>query len=659
MGLISRHSIDAVVEANDIVEVVSSYVMLDKKSALNHFGLCPFHEEKTPSFSVSPGKQIFYCFGCQKGGNVIKFIQEIEHLSYPEAIRFLAERAGVAIEETEDDEWKERYSKRQKAYEALNEAAGFYYQSLESDPGREARDYLARRGVDRRLYRRYGLGYAPSKGDSLYRHLRAKGIPDEAMLDAGLILPSQRQDDSYYDFFRHRVMFPIIDTAGRVLAFGGRAMVNKGPKYINTSETLVYHKGRHLFGMPQAAKSESHAFLLVEGYMDVLALARAGITSAVAPLGTALTAYQAKLIGRYKEAVSILMDSDRAGIEAALRAGERLDEAGIRSRYILLKGAKDPDDYLQLFGRERLLAALDETYDRTGYRLALLKQQTEDSIGVPKRDYRDKALDLLAQEPDSTRRELYGGHLAKALHISRRAVTEEIERRRNLLQKEEGTASGQEEVRLVKGVKAKDPSMPTVLELTLLVMLANNNRLVDLGPNLQKELPEGYALNDEVRELLMSDALLSGITESDFNGTFAKGIAAQSIRDAGDGILTAASLHTIVDNILVHDEKEDEPGKNQENDNDPDRVHSAIQQQFHAIEESRLSPEAERRVYQQKLSEQRLVNWRREASRLNEMARELELEGQDEDAGEYYARAATLTTAAFAYRMMLRGEERL
>ncbi len=591
MGLISRHSIDAVVEANDIVEVVSSYVMLDKKSALNHFGLCPFHEEKTPSFSVSPGKQIFYCFGCQKGGNVIKFIQEIEHLSYPEAIRFLAERAGVAIEETEDDEWKERYSKRQKAYEALNEAAGF---------------------------RRYGLGYAPSKGDSLYRHLRAKGIPDEAMLDAGLILPSQRQDDSYYDFFRHRVMFPIIDTAGRVLAFGGRAMVNKGPKYINTSETLVYHKGRHLFGMPQAAKSESHAFLLVEGYMDVLALARAGITSAVAPLGTALTAYQAKLIGRYKEAVSILMDSDRAGIEAALRAGERLDEAGIRSRYILLKGAKDPDDYLQLFGRERLLAALDETYDRTGYRLALLKQQTEDSIGVPKRDYRDKALDLLAQEPDSTRRELYGGHLAKELHISRRAVTEEIERRRNLLQKEEGTASGQEEVRLVKGVKAKDPSMPTVLELTLLVMLANNNRLVDLGPNLQKELPEGYALNDEVRELLMSDALLSGITESDFNGTFAKGIAAQSIRDAGDGILTAASLHTIVDNILVHDEKEDEPGKNQENDNDPDR-----------------------------------------ASRLNEMARELELEGQDEDAGEYYARAATLTTAAFAYRMMLRGEERL
>ena len=659
MGLISRHSIDAVIEANDIVEVVSSYVSLDKKSSLNHFGLCPFHDEKTPSFSVSPGKQIFYCFGCQKGGNVIKFIQEIEHLSYPEAIRHLAERAGVAIEESEDDAWKERHSKRQHAYEALREAAGFFYQSLESPLGNEAKEYLTGRGVDRKLYRRYGLGYAPSKGDSLYRHLLSKGIREEAMLDAGLIVSDRRGGNAYYDFFRHRVMFPIIDVAGRVLAFGGRAMLDRGPKYINSPETMVYHKGRHLFGLPQASKSNSTSFLLVEGYMDVLALAKAGISGAVAPLGTALTSHQAKLIGRYVETVSILMDSDRAGVEAALRAGELLEETGIRAEYILLKDAKDPDDYLRAFGPQRLTAALNITFDRTGYRLALLKQQTEDAIGVPKRTYRDKALDLLAQEPDSTRRELYGGHLAKELHISRRAVGEEIERRRNLLKGTTQTTGVTAEPIPKEVKKREDPYMLTTLELTLLVMLANHNELAQTGLAVDKKLPEGYALNEELQALLLSDGLRSALNEKDFNAAFAKALAAEAIRDAIDGRLTAASLHTIVDNIPTLDEEEHASDEHNTHEHDLDRVHSAIQKQFHVIEESRLSPDAEKRVYQQKLSELRLRNWKQEASRLNEQAREMELEGQDLKAGECYTQAAQLTTAAFAFRMMLRGEERL
>ncbi len=659
MGLISRHSIEMVIEANDIVDVVSSYVRLDKKSSLNLFGLCPFHEEKTPSFSVSPGKQIFYCFGCQKGGNVIKFIQEIEHLTYPEAIRFLADRKGLTLEEEEDGIWKERFEKQRDAYEALREAAGFFYRQLEGPQGREARDYLKKRGIDRRLYRKYGLGYAPPYGPGLYGWLADKSISDEAMVSAGLVRPDQRSGKGYYDFFRHRLIFPIIDRSGRVLAFGGRALEDKGPKYINSSETLVYQKGKHLFGIPQAVKSGSDFWFLVEGYMDVLALSRAGIDHAVAPLGTALTLAQAQLIGRYVDRVVILMDSDRAGREASLRSGEILEKAGLAAQYLFLQEAKDPDDYLNLLGRERLLAALERTYDRTGYLLALLKYDRDQAIGMPASDYRDRAIDLLAAEPDGTRREIYGGQLAKELQISRRAVTEEIERRRGLVNKsrqaDQAGPSSDKKRRQRRSAQEEDQTRE--LELMLLTLLANQNQLGKLTISFKDKGLSGYALKEDIKAYLTSEAVLAPLSEADFARGSMRTIARLALEDAGDGRLTLASLHSIVDSILekMKEDPQEEPSPGPSLD--PDRIHSMIQKQVQAIEGSRLAAEAQERVFLQKLGELRLDNWRRQASRINQKGHELEMDGRDQEADNYYKQAAKLSTAANAFRMIIQGEE--
>ncbi|MFA5585769.1 MAG: DNA primase [Saccharofermentanales bacterium] len=655
MGLISRQSIDKVIEANDIVNVVSSYVRLEKKSSLNHFGLCPFHEEKTPSFSVSPGKQIFYCFGCQKGGNVIKFIQEIENLSYPEAIRFLADRAGLVIEETEDADWKERFEGQNQAYEALREAARFFYSYLEGPKGSEARAYLKKRGIDRSLYRKYGLGFSPHEADVLSRALKEKGIGQQALLDSGLVRKSS--GPGTYDFFRGRLMFPIIDVSGRVLAFGGRAITDQGPKYINSSETLVYHKGKYLFGMPQAVKSSSKVWLLVEGYMDVLALAKAGIDWAVAPLGTALTSFQAQAIRRYVDQMHILMDGDRAGREASLRAGQLLEKAGVAVSHIFLAGAKDPDDYYNQFGCERLTAALKVTLDRTSYGQALLDYDYRTGREMDESEYRNQLLDLLAREPDGTKREIYGGRVAKDLQISHRAVTEEIERRRGLLDKE-GTGRQQNHPPLAgPGGKARRqaPDRVTELEIIVLVMIANSNRLAANQLSAGALKAGQYALSDQVRDFLASDAVGSPLADHDFRAGYMRKIAGQALEDAKEGRLTLAGLHSIVDGALDNRGQEEEEPKEGALP-ESDRIHSLIQKSFQEMAASDLPPSDQERVYRQKLSQLRQLNWRREAARLNRLARKMEIEGAAQEAAQYYTKAAGLTTAADAFRMMTQGD---
>lgn len=659
MGLISRHSIDAVIEANDIVDVVSSYVRLEKKSALNLFGLCPFHEEKTASFSVSPGKQIFYCFGCQKGGNVIKFIQEIERLSYPEAIRLLADRAGVVIEESEDSKWKERFERQNLAYEAMREAARFFYSVLEGPTGAQARDYLAERSIGRSLYRKYGLGFSPWGRSDLYRALRDKNISDQAMLDGGLIRQAGRED--YYDFFHQRVMFPIMDTSGRVLAFGGRAITGDGPKYINSPETYIYQKGKHLFGMPQAVKTSSKYWFLVEGYTDVLALAKAGLDNVTAPLGTALTANQAQAIRRYVNTVHILMDNDQAGREASLRSGEILQKAGLSARYILLDGAKDPDDYLSRYGKERLAVVLQDTLDRSGYRLAILKQDYQADPSIKENEYRDQALDLLAEEPDSTKREIYGGQIARELQISHRAVGEEIERRRGMRTggKKGRDATGDRLRKVPARMKKLRPSFYSDDEVTLLMMLANNNKTARVRLGIDEKSIAAYTINKEVRAFLSSDPVRAPLGPHDFTAGPMRQIAVQAIEEAREGRLTLAGLHSIVDSILATETEADEK-KSRGLALDPDKIHTVIQQQFQEMSGSQLAPEPEREevIFEQKLSQRRLSGWRREASLLNQKARKLELEGSEEEAGSYYARAADLVTAADTFRMIIQGDNR-
>lgn len=659
MGLISQQSIESVINANDIVEVVSSYVRLEKRSSLNLFGLCPFHEEKTPSFSVSPGKQIFYCFGCQKGGNVIKFIQEIEHVSYPEAIRRLADKAGITIEESGDDSWKEKYERDNLVYEALLEAARFFYSRLEDAEGTEARNYLEQRGISKSLYRKYGLGYAPKQGQAMYDWLAKKGIADQVMLEGGLILKSR--GEGYYDFFRHRVMFPIMDTAGRVLAFGGRSIRDDGPKYINSPETVVYTKGKHLFGLPQAVKSARKEWFLVEGYFDVIALAKVGMDNVVAPLGTALTDYQARAIGRHADTVNLLMDNDRAGRDASLRARTILENKGIATRFILLKGAKDPDEYFSSFGCERLTAALSETLDATEYQLALLKLDVDSVLGMPSADYRNGALDLLAAEPDIVKRELYSGRLAKELQINRRAIREEVERRHNVMKAgPRGAVSQQRDLRRgnVRRDNRRKLRKYNEDEIFILMMLADNTQLIHIKPSVPKAKLGGYALSDDTGAFLSSEQATAPLSASDFGNGFLREVAALSIIEAAKGSLTLAALHANIDNIWETNENKLSDDERDDSAPDvPELVHSMVQQQFNAYDASELSKQSLGRVYLQRLIHLRLSQWERQATIINRKAGELEMAGSDKEAAEHYANAVTLTTAAQVFRMITQGEQ--
>lgn len=646
------------ISANDIVDVISRYVRLEKKSSQNLFGLCPFHDEKTPSFSVSPGKQIFYCFGCHKGGNVIKFIQEIEHLSFPEAIHLLAERAGIAIEESEEDsEWRDKRERERAAAEALLEAARFYHSTLESPAGLEARRYLEKRGVDQVLRRRYGLGYAPERGDALQNALRERGIPANAMLDAGLIARSSR-GESYYDFFRHRVLFPIIDARGKVLAFGGRAIREGGPKYINSPDTIVYQKGRHLFGWPQAVNANQRTWFLVEGYMDVIALAKAGIYQAVAPLGTALTTYQARSISRHVDRVIILMDSDRAGREAALRAQEIFESIDVPSRFVLLKEAKDPDEYFSKFGCERLTAALSRSLDKTEYRLALLKTDADSVIGVPSSDYRNQAINILSKENDGVKREIYGGRLAKELQLNARVLQDEIERRRASSSEQEetapvpgppGTAINQPRKRVSTRLKGS--------ELFLLTLLTFDHTLAKLRPELSESKWSGYMVPDEVKAILLSDEAARPLSPDDFNSEFMRLLAEEVIGGAGEGELTLAALDAQIGNTRARlAEKDSLPQDETGQEKTDDELHAMLMRLHLEITDSRMTKEEMKEVFLHRLALLRIMNWDTKARYCIQEAHELELSGEEKKAKRRYAEAASLTMAAQTFRMLIQGE---
>ena len=335
--------INELVARNDIVDVVSGYVRLGKKSGSNMFGLCPFHSEKTPSFSVSPDKQIYHCFGCGKGGGVISFIMEIENLSFQEAVAFLAKRANMTLPEQEDS----RESRKRARLYALNrDAARFYYEQLQQPAGERARGYMARRGISKAVAMNFGLGCAPDAWDALGKAMREKGYTDYELFDAGLV--KKGRNGGWYDAFRDRLMFPVIDVQGRVIGFSGRILGEEGPKYLNSPETSIFNKGRNLFALNLAKKSKSGYILLSEGNIDVVSLHQAGFDSAVASLGTSLTADQARLISRYTDQVIIAYDNDAAGQKAAQRAIAILEKLDLKVRVLQMSGAKDPDDFIKL-----------------------------------------------------------------------------------------------------------------------------------------------------------------------------------------------------------------------------------------------------------------------------------------------------------------------
>lgn len=401
---------------NDIVDVISGYVKLQKKGS-SHFGLCPFHNEKSPSFSVSRGKQMYYCFGCGAGGNVFTFLMEYENYSFQEALKVLADRAGVELPKLEySKEAKEKAELKTILLEVNKLAAKYFYVQLKSEQGRAAYTYLKDRKLSDETITAFGLGYSNKYGDDLYRYLKTKGYTDEVLLKAGLISADERH--GAYDKFWNRVMFPIMDANNRVIGFGGRVMGDGKPKYLNSPETPVFDKSRNLYGLHRARISRKPYFLICEGYMDVIALHQAGFTNAVASLGTALTEGHAALIKRYVNQVYLTYDSDDAGTRAALRAIPILKSMGITAKVIRMDPYKDPDEFIKNLGAEAFEERIHKAGNGFMFSLKILEQDYDMASPEGRTGFLRAAAGRLAEFEEEIERSNYIEAVAKAYRVN-------------------------------------------------------------------------------------------------------------------------------------------------------------------------------------------------------------------------------------------------
>jgi len=418
--------IQEVSNSNDIVEVVSEYVKL-KKSGSSLMGLCPFHKEKTPSFSVSPDKQLFHCFGCGAGGTVINFIMRIENLDFIEAIKLLAERAGIDLPEGNYNSKDSKIFEKKERIIKLNlEAARYFFQKLNSPEGQRARDYLAKRQINHKTIVNFGLGYSPKSRDELMNFLLDKGYSMEELVDSGLVVKHETR--GYYDRFRDRLMFPIIDLRGRVIGFGGRVLDDSLPKYLNSPETLVFNKSRNLYGLNFAKNSKKNQLIVVEGYMDVISLHQNGIINTVASLGTALTEEQAKLIKRYCHEVVLSYDGDSAGQAATLRGIEVLSEVGCKVKVLTIKEAKDPDEFIRLKGVERFNKLVKDSINSVEYKIQLLRQHYDVNDIEQKIDFVNEMAKIFAGLENTVERDVYIQKISKETGISTEAILSEVKK---------------------------------------------------------------------------------------------------------------------------------------------------------------------------------------------------------------------------------------
>jgi DNA primase len=413
--LISEDVIQRVKEENDIVDVISETVKL-KRAGRNYSGLCPFHHEKTPSFSVSVDKQIYKCFGCGEAGNVITFVMKTKNLNFPEAVKLLADRVNIDLELDHDNDNKN--NNFEKLYTLNVESARYFFNCLQKDD--TAKKYLINRGITEATIRKFGLGYSIDRWDGLLRHLKAKRYTELDMLTAGLVIKSQK--GSYYDRFRNRIIFPVFNYKGKVIGFGGRVLDDSKPKYLNSPETSLFKKGINLYGLNFAIKNNnSRMFIIVEGYMDCISLHQHGITNAVASLGTALTMNQAKLMKRYADKVIISYDADSAGQMATLRGLEILKKAGLDVRVLIVPQGKDPDEFIRNNGKEAFLKLIQEALPLIDYRINVLKNELNlsDSDDIVK--YAEKALEMV-EELDPLEKEVYIKRLSEETKIRDQAL---------------------------------------------------------------------------------------------------------------------------------------------------------------------------------------------------------------------------------------------
>ena len=415
--------LDELEARNPIEDVVGQYVQL-KRQGSNLFGLCPFHGEKTPSFSVAPDKGIFYCFGCHKGGGVIQFIMEIENLSYPDAVRFLAKRAGLDV--PEDEQYQSRYRKQERLWALCKEAARYFHAQLYGPAGAQGLAYAQKRGLTKGTLTRFGLGFAPAGWSNLMDTMKKKGYSEEELLEAGLVVKSEK--GGVYDRFRNRFMFPIIDVRGNVIGFGGRVMDDSKPKYLNSAETLIFNKRRNLFGLNFAKKSKLGYLILVEGYMDAVTLHQYGFDCAVASLGTSLTEDHAAILSKYTDRVVLIYDGDAPGQAATQRAIPMLERTGVQVKVLKMRGAKDPDEFLKKYGADRFKLLLEESENPVEYQLQSLGRKFDLKDDEQRVAYLKAAADFLATLPNAVQREVYGTRAAEAAGVTYDALKLEVDK---------------------------------------------------------------------------------------------------------------------------------------------------------------------------------------------------------------------------------------
>lgn len=473
---------------NDITEVISSYVNL-KRRGRNFVGLCPFHNEKTASFNVYPQSNSFYCFGCGIGGDLITFIEKIENLDYMEAVKFLAQRAGIAMPENNKKEEQLSELKR-RIFEINREAARFFHANLYSEKGKDALNYLYKRGLSDKTIKRFGLGYSPKLKYELINYLKSKGFKYDEMVNANLAYPGKYQNISARFF--DRVMFPIIDLRGNVVAFGGRIMSDQKPKYLNTSDTLAFKKSLNLFSLNFAKNDNNGTLILVEGYMDVIALNQAGFKNTVATLGTALTSEQAKIMSRYAKEIVICYDSDGAGQKAASRAIDLLRPTGALIKVITIPNGKDPDEFMKMYGSEgpiRFSQLIKNSGNDVEYRLNKIALNYDLNQSEEKISYLKDAVKLIATLDDAIEQEIYAGKLSEKTNVAKDSIMIQIMKERK------------------KNKKLKDKKQ--FIQIQKDISATNDKVNVDKSKNLRASIAEeaiiAYVINNpEFAELVFS-----------------------------------------------------------------------------------------------------------------------------------------------------------
>jgi DNA primase len=424
--------LEELIARTDISEVVSSYVKFTKRSGANDIALCPFHSEKTPSFSVNRDKQVYYCFGCGRGGGAVNFIMDIENLSFRDAVEFLARRVGMTVPDSGGPNDSEA---RRRMLDLNRDAARFYHETLSSELGKAAADYMRSRGITPRLARVFGLGAAPDAWDALHAAMSDKGYREDELVGAGLA--RRGKNGGLYDYFRDRLVFPVIDVRGSVIGFSGRALGNGEPKYLNSPDTRVFSKSRNLFALNLAKKSKAGLLLLTEGNIDVVSLHGAGVDCAVASLGTSLTGEQARLMTRYTDNVVICYDSDDAGEKATTRAVGILEKTGLSVRVLRLTGAKDPDEYIQKYGADSFLNLLDKSENHMEYRLRSILEDVNIETNDGRIAYLSRAVEALADISSAPEREVFGRTAAKNAGVSYEVVENEVKKLRIARSKKE------------------------------------------------------------------------------------------------------------------------------------------------------------------------------------------------------------------------------